>query len=223
MNSAIIVLAGLAAPAVDLSGAVSQHLGNQKRLSTVVSAPTICTRFSQDLDLLMRELKLSTVHFVRCVKPNNALTPNAPVASVLLDQLLFSGMLEAVQVRDAPMSMSMSMPMLPYCHATMSMSMSICKLHAVRWLWATGLPRAIQPLAPLVCKPTAVFSRVMFSIHLCVPPPPAGDALVIPGPHPNCRCAAKVQCHDGFSTAWSYHEDGHQDFCTRCGVCPWHS
>ena len=69
-----------------------------KKASSVVSAPTICTRFSQDLDLLMKELKLSTVHFVRCVKPNNELTPNAPDSGVLLDQLLFSGMLEAVQV-----------------------------------------------------------------------------------------------------------------------------
>ena len=68
--------------------------------SSVISAPTICTRFSDDLDSLMKELKLSTVHFVRCLKPNNELRPNAPDSSVLLDQLLFSGMLEAVQVRD---------------------------------------------------------------------------------------------------------------------------
>ena len=67
----------------------------------VVSAPTICTRFTQELSLLMRELRSSTVHFVRCLKPNETLTPNAPDHAMLLDQLLFSGMLEACKVMRA--------------------------------------------------------------------------------------------------------------------------
>ena len=69
--------------------------------SSNVSAPTICTRFARELESLMRQLQLSTVHFVRCLKPNETLQPHAPDAPMLLDQLLFSGMLEAVQLMRA--------------------------------------------------------------------------------------------------------------------------
>ena len=44
----------------------------------------------------MGELNASHVHFVRCIKPNDALAPGAPDAGLVLDQLRFSGMLEAV-------------------------------------------------------------------------------------------------------------------------------
>ena len=61
-----------------------------------VKTPTICQVFTRDLEGLMRELNASHVHFVRCIKPNDALTPGAPDAGLVLDQLRFSGMLEAV-------------------------------------------------------------------------------------------------------------------------------
>ena len=46
----------------------------------------------------MSELGRSRVHFVRCLKPNKTLLPDSPDAGLLLDQLLFSGMLEAVEL-----------------------------------------------------------------------------------------------------------------------------
>merc|ERR1719272_640200 len=61
-----------------------------------VKTPTIAQVFTLDLDGLMRELTASHVHFVRCIKPNDALAPGAPDAGLVLDQLRFSGMLEAV-------------------------------------------------------------------------------------------------------------------------------
>ena len=61
-----------------------------------VKTPTICQVFALDLDGLMRELTASHMHFVRCIKPNDALAPGAPDAGLVLDQLRFSGMLEAV-------------------------------------------------------------------------------------------------------------------------------
>ena len=69
-------------------------------LSTVYSPQserrTLCQVFALDLDGLMGELTASHVHFVRCIKPNDALAPGAPDAGLVLDQLRFSGMLEAV-------------------------------------------------------------------------------------------------------------------------------
>ena len=61
-----------------------------------VKTATIAEVFALDLDELMRELNASHVHFVRCIKPNDALAPGAPDAGLVLDQLRFSGMLEAV-------------------------------------------------------------------------------------------------------------------------------
>ena len=61
-----------------------------------VKTPTIAQVFTLDLDGLMKELTASHVHFVRCIKPNDALAPGAPDAGLVLDQLRFSGMLEAV-------------------------------------------------------------------------------------------------------------------------------
>ena len=67
----------------------------------IVAAPTICTRFSRELEALMAELGRSRVHFVRCLKPNDKLIPAQPDPVLLLDQLLFSGMLEAVELMRA--------------------------------------------------------------------------------------------------------------------------
>ena len=61
-----------------------------------VKTPTIAEVFALDLDGLMGELNASHVHFVRCIKPNDALAPGVPDAGLVLDQLRFSGMLEAV-------------------------------------------------------------------------------------------------------------------------------
>lgn len=61
-------------------------------------AATICARFARELDALMAELDRSSVHFVRCLKPNDRLVADRPDATLLLDQLLFSGMLEAVEL-----------------------------------------------------------------------------------------------------------------------------
>ena len=73
---------------------------NDYNLTTVYSPQpgcrTLCQVFALDLDGLMGELTASHVHFVRCIKPNDALAPGAPDAGLVLDQLRFSGMLEAV-------------------------------------------------------------------------------------------------------------------------------
>ncbi|KAL1503284.1 hypothetical protein AB1Y20_011337 [Prymnesium parvum] len=61
-------------------------------------APTIYSRFSSSLNELMGELRRSRVHFVRCLKPNDKLKPRAANQALLNEQLLFSGMLEAVEM-----------------------------------------------------------------------------------------------------------------------------
>ena len=46
----------------------------------------------------MSELCNAHLHFVRCIKPNDALLAGKPDAGLVLDQLRFSGMLEAVHL-----------------------------------------------------------------------------------------------------------------------------
>ena len=72
--------------------------GGHAREPGTVRTPTISQVFARDLGELMAELKSSHLHFVRCIKPNDALLAGAPDAGLVLDQLRFSGMLEAVHL-----------------------------------------------------------------------------------------------------------------------------
>jgi len=63
-----------------------------------INSPTISTVFTTSLEALLSELRSSRLHFIRTLKPNDDLIPGAPHAGLVLDQLRFSGMLEAVSV-----------------------------------------------------------------------------------------------------------------------------
>ena len=62
-------------------------------------APTISTRFQAQLNKLMTILGSSSPHFVRCIKPNNSKHADAFKAPLVLQQLRYSGVLEAIQIR----------------------------------------------------------------------------------------------------------------------------
>jgi myosin heavy subunit len=60
---------------------------------------TVATQFQKQLGDLMSTLNSTTPHYVRCVKPNPNKQPEEFVASMVLEQLRYSGVLEAVQIR----------------------------------------------------------------------------------------------------------------------------
>ena len=60
---------------------------------------TLASLFQQQLSDLALNLKSSNPHFIRCVKPNNIKTGDVLEAPLVLEQLRYSGVLEAIQVR----------------------------------------------------------------------------------------------------------------------------
>eukprot|EP00435_Cladocopium_sp_Y103_P027520 s161_g6.t2 len=56
-------------------------------------------KFRLSLRQLIGKIDVSDPHFVRCIKPNTEKVPNKFNSPLVLEQLLFSGILEAVQIR----------------------------------------------------------------------------------------------------------------------------
>ena len=63
------------------------------------SSNSISTRFQLQLNQLMSVLAASKSHFIKCIKPNNANRPNDLNKELVLKQLGYSGIIEALQVR----------------------------------------------------------------------------------------------------------------------------
>ena len=71
------------------------------RTDSVVGRATVSEQFKRQLKLLRQKIDLTTPHFVRCLKPNDALVPDTFEQSVVADQLRCGGILEAVRVARA--------------------------------------------------------------------------------------------------------------------------
>ena len=61
--------------------------------------PTVGTEFAKELNHLVALLESTQSHFIRCVKPNALKSPTAFDAQLSLEQLTYSGVFEAVQIR----------------------------------------------------------------------------------------------------------------------------
>ena len=62
---------------------------------------TLCAKFKIDLDDLITTLRKTTPHFIRCVKPNDVQTPEKFDSVLALNQLKYSGLFEAINIRKA--------------------------------------------------------------------------------------------------------------------------
>ena len=62
---------------------------------------TLAAKFKNDLDSLMSTLRLTSPHFIRCIKPNNDQAPNVFDPHLVLNQLKYSGLFEAIRIRKA--------------------------------------------------------------------------------------------------------------------------
>jgi hypothetical protein len=60
---------------------------------------TLAAKFKNDLDSLMTALRATSPHFIRCIKPNNEQAANKFDAHLVLNQLKYSGLFEAVRIR----------------------------------------------------------------------------------------------------------------------------
>eukprot|EP00981_Chlorochromonas_danica_P005298 scaffold1058_cov155-Ochromonas_danica.AAC.43 len=67
--------------------------------TNVSSSNTIASRFQSQLQSLMNILENSQPHFIKCIKPNSSKLPMEFEEDLVLQQLRYSGVLEAIQIR----------------------------------------------------------------------------------------------------------------------------
>jgi len=62
---------------------------------------TVSAGFRSSLALLVEKLNDAEPHFIRCVKPNAEKAPDKITSRLVIEQLLFSGIMEAIRIRQA--------------------------------------------------------------------------------------------------------------------------
>jgi myosin heavy subunit len=60
---------------------------------------TVSTQFQRQLTDLMSTLNATQPHYIRCIKPNQSKVPDDFIPSMVLEQLRYSGVFEAVKIR----------------------------------------------------------------------------------------------------------------------------
>ena len=80
-----------------LAGEETSSAGSKKTDSRL----TLAAKFKNDLDSLMSSLRQTSPHFIRCIKPNNDQTANVFDPHLVLNQLKYSGLFEAIRIRKA--------------------------------------------------------------------------------------------------------------------------
>ena len=91
---------------------VSVHSGRQ------TARLPLASKFKLDLDSLVAELRKTTPQFIRCVKPNDRQQPNALDPVLTLNQLKYSGLFEAIRIRQSgyPLRMTHEQFIVRYKH-----------------------------------------------------------------------------------------------------------
>lgn len=77
---------------------VPEQKSDNKR-SSKKQAVTLASRFTGQLQALVTVLQESDPHFVRCLKPNSEKSASLFTSQLVLQQLRYSGVLEAIQIR----------------------------------------------------------------------------------------------------------------------------
>ncbi|CEO99091.1 hypothetical protein PBRA_007205 [Plasmodiophora brassicae] len=78
---------------------VADMFSQSENMSAKDRKVTLGKQFRNQLDTLMSTLHTTTPHYIRCVKPNDDKRPKTFVSRNCYEQLLFSGVFEAVQIR----------------------------------------------------------------------------------------------------------------------------
>ena len=96
-----------AAKAGNANGSSNGNGGGGKTMQMTMSRKKISslgTQFSQQLQLLMATLNACQPHFIRCIKPNSIKKQNKFDSRMVLTQLSYAGLFEAIKVRKSGFS-----------------------------------------------------------------------------------------------------------------------
>ncbi|TDH70826.1 hypothetical protein CCR75_001211 [Bremia lactucae] len=81
------------------SGGANPRTPIRKMGNKMTGTMTVGRKFRDQMASLMMELKVTTPSFVRCVKPNNLRFPTGWNAELILNQLIYLGVMETVRIR----------------------------------------------------------------------------------------------------------------------------
>merc|ERR1712046_95207 len=79
--------------------AADQAAEQNVRRGSAQKKKTVGTRFRDSLAALFSKLNAASPHFIRCVKPNKEKKPKIFTSDMAYEQLLNSGVMEAVRIR----------------------------------------------------------------------------------------------------------------------------
>jgi myosin heavy subunit len=82
---------------VELSKAVYECSGEARR--STIRGVTVAAQFKLSLQSLVDDLDQTQPHYIRCIKPNLKKSPNTFFSGEVLKQLRYSGMMEAIRIR----------------------------------------------------------------------------------------------------------------------------
>ena len=105
-----------------------KHSSGPKRQSVGKKIHTVASQFSKQLTGLVRKIRMSRSHFIRCVKPNTSLKPVLFDYAMVLSQLRCGGALDAIQVFRAGFPNRMDFSYFVTRYATF---LCICGLNAI--------------------------------------------------------------------------------------------
>jgi len=79
------------------SGGAEESLSSSQRSS--IRGVSVGSQFRTSLQSLVADLEETQPHYIRCVKPNDSKAPNSLHSGGVLKQLRYSGMMEAIRIR----------------------------------------------------------------------------------------------------------------------------
>ncbi|CAK0821355.1 unnamed protein product [Prorocentrum cordatum] len=93
----------------EIGGTVIAELDllEQAAKGTKRKAQTVSNEFKESIAALMSKLKEADPHFIRCIKPNPEKKPDMFHSQLVMEQLLYSGALEAVKIRQSGYALRM--------------------------------------------------------------------------------------------------------------------
>jgi myosin heavy subunit len=133
---------------------------------------TVSTKFKKNLDDLMNSLESTTPSFVRCIKPNEVQKADKWDAKLVLRQMKYSGLFEAIKIRRSGFSVRFK-----YKHFVNRYK---CIIPMDRWA-SLGLTKSLKASTP----PDEVREMVNSMLEALQAPDLIGDAIVNVPDKPN--------------------------------------
>ena len=137
--------------------------------------PTVGLKFTRQLNKLLETIEETEAHFIRCVKPNTTKSASAFEPKLTLEQLKYSGVFEAVEIRKKGYPFRLPHRQFAYRYACLLDAATAGGLdYSDGGLKATlqKMVASLLPTAPMLLKAADALAALSASRAGAAPPPP---------------------------------------------------